>query len=475
MNSNDIFRILFVENTLRDVELTIQEIRASKLNFSSMRVDTETDFLVALESYKPNIIISNYSLPSFDGMQALAISKRRDYNLPFIILTSTQDELTAVSCMKAGADDYILKEQLFRLPSAISKALGKSKEGYAKEKSLQLLSEREAQYRAIFNDSAAIILLFNPESLAIVDANDAAAGYYGLPREELIGKSLMQFYVFDEVIIRDYVEKILSSGRMHFAFRHRRADGELRNVDAFAGRLLLNSRTFIHLWVYDVTEKVSNEARLRALTIEMTKIEERERKKFALYLHDEIGQKLAFLKMRLEALSMMPGVNIPGNELGQIVDLLDQTILQARSMVMDLSPTVLYKLGFVAGLRYEGETICRKVGLKFIFFDSGSQISLDDNKEILVFRCVQELMRNVVKHAKATEMRLSIRMVGNRVEIALYDNGIGFDPSAHKAQITHPGFGLFSVQERISGIKGNVEIESKIGVGTRIALVLPLD
>jgi two-component system sensor histidine kinase DegS len=144
-------------------------------------------------------------------------------------------------------------------------------------------------------------------------------------------------------------------------------------------------------------------------------------------------------------------------------------------MVMDLSPTVLYKLGFVAGLRYEGETICRKVGLKFIFFDSGSQISLDDNKEILVFRCVQELMRNVVKHAKATEMRLSIRMVGNLVEIALYDNGIGFDPSAHKAQITHPGFGLFSVQERISGIKGNVEIESKIGVGTRIALVLPLD
>lgn len=470
MNSGDAVRILFLEDAPKNMELAKRGINGEQ--FDCMRVNTEPAFLKALESYTPDLIISEYFMQSFDGMKALDISKKRDKNLPFIMLASIKNESDAVACMKAGADDYVVEDHLPRLPFAISEALAKSKERYEKEKDIQLLCESEEKYRIIFNDSAAIIILFNSETLTIVDANASAACYFGSPREELIGKNIMEFYVFDELIIRNFVGKILLSDKQHFSFRDRRSDGRLRDVDAFAGKLMLHAKSFIYLLVYDITEKMRNENRLRDLAVQLTKIEERERKNLALYLHDETSQKLAFLKMKIEALSRIPEVNFPEHDLEQIFDLLNQMILNTQSMVMDLCPAILYKLGLTKGLKSEGEDICKKAGLKFIFFDRGSQVSLDDNKKILIFRCVQELMRNIVKHAKASEMALSIQMVGNLLEIELCDDGVGFDPSALETQAAHQGFGLFSVQERISGIKGNVRINSKIGIGTRITLAI---
>jgi signal transduction histidine kinase len=129
-------------------------------------------------------------------------------------------------------------------------------------------------------------------------------------------------------------------------------------------------------------------------------------------------------------------------------------------------------LGLIKGLKSECENICKKAGLKFAFVDRCSQVPLDDNRKILIFRCVQELMRNIVKHAKATEVMLSVRMISNLLEIELCDNGVGFDPSALESRAGHQGFGLFSVQERISSIKGDVKINSKLGAGTCITLAI---
>lgn len=210
------------------------------------------------------------------------------------------------------------------------------------------------------------------------------------------------------------------------------------------------------------------------LALEISKTEERERRRFASYLHDEIGQNLAMLKMKLSIAShlhSMPGL---GDEFRQIAELLDKTLTQTRAMVFDLSPPTLYELGLSNALRCEGENICRENQIEFVFFAEGIP-RLSDDKGILIFRCLQELMRNCLRHAKASHMELSLRYDGRRISICLNDNGIGFDVSCLEYGCIGDGFGLFSVRERIRSIGGSLTIISQKGEGTRIELAAPSD
>ena len=112
-------QILFVEDLPADVELARREIKKEKINFESAVVDTEPDFKRQLREFNPDIIVSDYSMPAFDGMSALKITRSFSQFLPFIVLTGSMNEETAVACMKAGANDYVLKEQIKRLPFAL--------------------------------------------------------------------------------------------------------------------------------------------------------------------------------------------------------------------------------------------------------------------------------------------------------------------------------------------------------------------
>ena len=116
-------KILFVEDVLRDAELNWREIEKSRIAFKKLLVDNRKDFLDGLKSFKPDIIISDYSLPQFDGMNALLLRNEITPLTPFIIVTGSVNEEVAVECMKAGADDYVIKEHLTRLPFAVKEAL----------------------------------------------------------------------------------------------------------------------------------------------------------------------------------------------------------------------------------------------------------------------------------------------------------------------------------------------------------------
>ncbi len=225
--------------------------------------------------------------------------------------------------------------------------------------------------------------------------------------------------------------------------------------------------------MYDITEKERTEDRLRKLSLEITRIEERERKQFASYLHDEVGQNLALLRMKLEAISCS-SPSLSGNAFDQVYDLIDRIIEQTRSMTFELSPPVLSRFGLSSALRDEGEKICREHGLAFVF--AGEEIpSMPDDERILIFRCAQELMRNCVRHAKAHRMELSLRNEGSRMVLRLVDDGIGFDVASLDNSKTCRSFGLFSVRERVQAIGGALIIESRIGEGTRIDLIAPID
>jgi signal transduction histidine kinase/DNA-binding response OmpR family regulator len=141
-------RILINEDTPADADLLEYAIRKAGIDFVSTRVETRAAFLGALQESTPDVIISDYSLPTFDGMQALELAKEHVPFTPFIIATGALNEETAVECLKAGADDYVLKDRMIRIGPAIEAALSKKKALLEKQRAEQRLISSEQEFRA---------------------------------------------------------------------------------------------------------------------------------------------------------------------------------------------------------------------------------------------------------------------------------------------------------------------------------------
>ena len=149
--------ILFVEDIPEDAEMATRELRKAGLVFASLRVETREDFLEALENFHPDLIISDYSMPEFDGMKALKLSLERDPSIPFIILTGSKNEETAVLCLKSGAIDYVIKGSMSRLPFAAREALEHARAARESEASARELRESEHRYRTLADSGQALI------------------------------------------------------------------------------------------------------------------------------------------------------------------------------------------------------------------------------------------------------------------------------------------------------------------------------
>jgi PAS domain S-box-containing protein len=175
-------KILFVEDSLSDAELIWNEIEKSKIFFSKVLVDKEVKYLEYLKDFEPDLIISDYKLPQFDGMTALSLRNEHAPLIPFILVTGSVNEEVAVECMKAGADDYILKDNLSRLGPAILNSIKKSK--LAKEKIAAKEELQKSEMR--LQKAQAIAHVGNWEldlSKGTMWGSDEALRIYGLNQE----------------------------------------------------------------------------------------------------------------------------------------------------------------------------------------------------------------------------------------------------------------------------------------------------
>jgi PAS domain S-box-containing protein len=152
-------RILIVEDVPMDAELVEYELERARIAFAARRVDTREAFLRELDEFHPDLILSDYTLPRFDGMSALSLARQRVPTIPFLIVTGSVNEETAVRCMKAGATDYLLKSNLARIGPAIEGALAREESRREKARAQDALRRSEANLRAIFNNSLQCFVL----------------------------------------------------------------------------------------------------------------------------------------------------------------------------------------------------------------------------------------------------------------------------------------------------------------------------
>jgi PAS domain S-box-containing protein len=163
-------RILIVEDQPTDAELILREISNAGFRFTSQLVDTKQDFLDALKNFNPGIILSDYVMPMFNGMLALQLAKEFDPSIPFIIVTGSMNEETAVECMKAGADDYVIKEHISTISTAIKDAFEKKNLREEKRKAEENLRRNEEQFRLLTENIADMIAVLDCEGNRIYNS-----------------------------------------------------------------------------------------------------------------------------------------------------------------------------------------------------------------------------------------------------------------------------------------------------------------
>lgn len=140
-------RILILEDRPTDAEIAERELRVGGLNFVSRRVETEAEFRRELQDFKPDIILSDYELPTFDGISALIISQSTSPDTPFIFVTAVMGEETAIDMLKRGATDYVLKDKISRLLPAVERALDEVEDHARRREAEDALKESEAELR----------------------------------------------------------------------------------------------------------------------------------------------------------------------------------------------------------------------------------------------------------------------------------------------------------------------------------------
>jgi len=216
---------------------------------------------------------------------------------------------------------------------------------------------------------------------------------------------------------------------------------------------------------------------LKSLSSQLTLTEEHERHQIAMELHATIGQSLVSSKLQLDTLrASLPSGGELAKTLEVVCNSLEETIDQMRTLVFDLSSPVLYELGFeTAVAAWLDEQIRQKHRINCEFEDDGRAKPLDDDIRITLFRDVRELLINVVKHARANKVKVSVSKVGDRIHVTVEDDGWGFDPKEIAATgTTKGGFGLFSIRERLEQLGGHLEIKSAPGCGCKVTMVAPL-
>src|SRR5215208_6175796 len=445
-----LLRVLLVEDSEDDALLLVRMLRRGGYDPAWERVDTPAAMEAALDGGGWDLIISDHSMPAFSSLAALGLLRRKGFvDLPFIIVSGRIGEDAAVSAMKAGAQDYLMKDNLARLNSAIDREL----------RDAEVRRERrhaEEKYRSIFE---------NAVDGRFLTANPAMARMLGYESpEELLGDiSNIRDQLYVEPGRREeFYQLALRDGFVSgFEIQMRRKDGSFVWVSANA-RAIYDAGGGISGYegtVENITERKRAEEALR-------QIRETERRRIARELHDVVLQDLTYALQSMQVLRRMPeGVDRAGETENQ-VEALKRAVRGLRDAIYDLRlesarerPLVHAVESIVELNRQIGE------GCQFeLIVEDGFPATISGPAGVEVARVVQEALANVRRHSGARHAVVTLGMVNGEVLVEIEDDGRGFGPE------TSYGMGLTGMRERVLVLGGELEVEGREGVGTRVFL-----
>lgn len=225
-------------------------------------------------------------------------------------------------------------------------------------------------------------------------------------------------------------------------------------------------------------EKIlADQVQLRALTAQLLRVEDQERRAIAMELHDSVGQILAFIKIEMGELRRAQLPARLSQTVSHIREQVNEAIQQTRTLTFEISPPELYTLGLESALEELTQRFSQERQIECTMQDTDDPKPLSDQMKTLLYRSVRELLVNAAKHADARVVHVTVDRVDGDIRITVEDDGVGFDTSDLEDRSPHrtAGFGLFSIRERLTHMGGTVYIQSNRMKGTKVVLRAPLE
>jgi PAS domain S-box-containing protein len=255
-NMNAPLHVMIIENSMADAELNLHELERSGFHCKPQIVATRAELLQQFERFPFDIVLADYRLPGWTGMDAFSVIRQAGRDVPFILVTGILGEEVAVECIKQGVTDYVLKEHLARLPLVVARALEERALRDARNLMVQALRQSEANSLFLFAHNPLPMWVFEKETLQFLQVNDAALRHYGYNRIEFLQMSAPDLHPAEEVV------KLLAAFQngtpeaLHGSqWSHRKKDGSVIDVEMFLGQMEYSGRAAALVVGQDITER----------------------------------------------------------------------------------------------------------------------------------------------------------------------------------------------------------------------------
>lgn len=489
--------LLIIEDSEDDAILIVRELQRSGYRPIYQRVDNRENLNIALNASYWDLVIADYNLPNFDALSALDVLHEKSLDLPFIIVSGSIGEDTAVAAMKAGAHDYLMKNNLARLVPAVERELREAQERQKRRDAEQALRDSEKRFRSLIENALDII--------TVLDATGTIR-YVSPSIERVLGHqpiTLMGKVAFDYVHIDD-VDSLLTAFNAaiqtpdlavaaEFRFLHQ--DGSWRVLEAVGkqyvepdgtGRLVINAR--------DITERKQAEETQKALEKEKELNELKSR--FVSMMSHEFRTPLSVVVLSARLLERFHQV-APEEKMLLYLDriqgaakrmtqLLDEVLFLGRTELgkQEFKPKPLDLVPFCQELIEELQlTISSSHTISFTCEQSSISACMDD---VLLRHILMNLITNAVKYSPDNlSIQFDLTCQTGTVTFQIKDRGIGipeadlerlfesFQRGSNVGKIPGTGLGLAIVHQSVQLHRGEITVNSQVNQGTTFSVFLP--
>jgi two-component system cell cycle sensor histidine kinase/response regulator CckA len=257
-------RVLILEHEWADIELAKRTLLREGIAADVDVADTRQEFESKLNSNSYDVVLADYRLPGWTGLDALAEIQKRGLNLPLILVTGTLGEEKAVECIRLGVSDYVLKDQLRRLPLAIQRAREQKALRAERVRTAIALEESAASFRFLFAKNPIPMMVMDCETLRYLEVNESAVQQYGYSRDEFLELLATDIRKPEEAQrLLEYMKKNLGELTKAGIWQHLTKDGRTIEVEIIAHEMVFQSRPALLVAALNVTEKRALESQLR--------------------------------------------------------------------------------------------------------------------------------------------------------------------------------------------------------------------
>ena len=507
-------RVLILEDRPADAELMLYELRRAGLSADAQRVETEADYAAALDPAL-DLILADYTLPQFNALRALQQLQQRGLDIPFIIVTGSVSEETAVECLQLGAADYLLKDRLARLGQAVTRALDQKRLRGEKQQAERALVDNEKLFRALIEHSSDVVNLIGADR-TILYSSPAITPVLGYTIEEYVSHNAFEFVHPDEQrdILPETALHAKTPGQIAtFTYRLRHKDGSWRWVEGVSQNMLHEpSVRAVVVNFRDITERKQAEADLQLLNAELeqrvirrtaqlaaasARLTELDRlkSKFVSDVSHELRTPVANLRLYIDLLEQgkpekvaayVATLKQQAKRLSTLVEaILDLSRLEQRKDPVTYQALALNPIVEQVVMAHLPRVAASPVQLTF---EPGVNLPLVRGDANQLAQVMTNLVANALNYTLAGRIQITTYQIDQRVYVQVSDTGLGIQPddlphiferfyrgqNVSHTGISGTGLGLAIVKEIIDLHQGDIEVESQDGAGATFRVWLPV-